>query len=289
MENDTTEDTEDTEKLNSVISVTSVVKRIPTALTIAGSDSSAGAGLQADLKTFAAHGVYGISVVTAITAQDTSGIQAVYEVPSEIVASQIDAVANDIEIHATKIGMLATAAIVREVVRAIERRSLSNIVLDPVMIATSGELLLSREAIPIVRSDLLRLATVVTPNAAEAALLAEMPVTTAAEARQAAERIIALGARAVIVKGGHLREAEAVDVLMDESGCHELRGPRVETGSTHGTGCTFAAAVAANLALGRPLRESAEQAKTYVTAALRHRLAIGHGRGLLDHFWAHDR
>ena len=260
-----------------------------TALTIAGSDSSAGAGLQADLKTFAAHGIYGTSVVTAVTAQNTSGIQAIYEVPSEIVSSQIDAVASDIAIHATKIGMLATAAVVQAVVRALERWSLPNIVLDPVMIATSGERLLSRESIPIMKSDLLRLAAVVTPNAAEAAILAEMPVTTVADARQAAERIVALGAQAVIVTGGHLQETEAVDLLVDESGFHELRGPRVETGPTHGTGCTFAAAVAANLALGRSLRASAEQAKTYVAAALRHPLAPGRGRGLLDHFWTCDR
>jgi hydroxymethylpyrimidine/phosphomethylpyrimidine kinase len=262
---------------------------VQTALTIAGSDSGAGAGLQADLKTFAAHRVYGTSVVTAVTAQNTSSVRAIFEVPVEVVTSQIDAVAADIEIHATKIGMLATAAVLRAVARALERWSLANVVLDPVMIATGGEPLLSRDAIPIMRSELLRLATVVTPNAAEAALLAEMPVTTAADARRAAERILAQGPRAVIITGGHLQEVEAIDVLMDASGCHELRVPRVETGATHGTGCTFAAAVAANLALGRSLRDSAEQAKRYVTGALQHRLAIGHGRSPLDHFWARDR
>jgi len=256
-----------------------------TALTIAGSDSSAGAGIQADLKTFAAHGVYGMSVVTAVTAQNTTGVRAIHEIPAEVVVSQIDAVADDIEIHATKIGMLATIAIVRAVIVSLGRWSLPNIVLDPVMIAKSGDPLLSHDAIALVRSDLLPLAAVVTPNAAEAAALADMPVTTAADARRAAERIRRLGPRAVIVKGGHLNEIDAVDVLLDEAGYHELRRPRVDTRATHGTGCTFAAAIAANLALGGSLHESADQAKQYVTAALHHGLAIGHGQGPLDHFW----
>lgn len=256
------------------------------ALTIAGSDSSAGAGLQADLKTFAACGVYGVSVVTAITAQNTAGVRAIHTIPSEIVTSQIDAVANDIPIDATKLGMLATAEIVRAVVASIARWSLGNVVVDPVMQATGGEALLSPDAVALVRSDLLRLATVVTPNAAEAAVLAEMPVVTVRDARQAAERILALGAGAVIVKGGHLVEAEAIDVLVDRSGVHQLSGPRVKTRSTHGSGCTFAAAIAANLALGRSVRESAERAKRYVSAALEHGLSIGHGQGPLDHFWS---
>lgn len=257
-----------------------------TALTIAGSDSSAGAGLQADLKTFAACGVYGVSVVTAITAQNTVGVRAIHAIPSDIVTSQIDAVADDIPVDATKTGMLATAEIVRVVVASIERWSLGNVVVDPVMQATGGEALLSPDAVALVRSDLLRLATVVTPNAAEAAALAEMPVVTVRDARRAAERILALGARAVIVKGGHLDEAEAIDVLVDHSGVHQLSGPRVKTPSTHGSGCTFAAAIAANLALGRSVRESAERAKRYVSAALEHGLSLGHGHGPFDHFWS---
>ena len=254
-------------------------------LTIAGSDSSGGAGLQADLKTFAACGVYGASVVTAITAQNTVGVRAIVPVPLEAVASQIDAVADDIQIDATKLGMLATADIVRTVTAAIERWSFRNVVLDPVMLATSGEPLLSRDGVAALRSDLVRLASVVTPNAAEAAVLAGLPVVTARDARVAAERILALGAGAVVVTGGHLEETDAIDVLVDRTGCWQFSGPRVGAGSTHGTGCTFAAALAANLALGRSLRESTEEAKRYVAAALAHCLSIGHGRGSLDHFW----
>ena len=257
-----------------------------TVLTIAGSDSSAGAGVQADLKTFAASGVYGTSVITAITAQNTVGVRSIFPMPAEIVVSQLDAVADDIEIHATKIGMLATIDIVRAGRTGIERWSLRNIVLDPVMIATSGEPLLSDEGVALLRSDLVRLAAVVTPNAAEAAVLAGIPVLTAADACLAAQRIFALGPRAVIVKGGHLDEVNAIDVLLDESGCHQLTGPRVKTSSTHGGGCTFAAAVAANLALGRTVRQSAEEAKKYVTGALQHGLSIGQGHGPLDHFWS---
>ena len=255
------------------------------ALTIAGSDSSAGAGLQADLMTFAACGVYGTSVVTAVTAQNTVGVRAIHALPSDIVTSQIDAIAEDMQIDATKLGMLATAEIVRAVVAGLERWALGRVVLDPVMLSTSGEALLSRDAVALLRSDLLRLATVVTPNAAEAAVLAEMPVVTVPDACQAAECILALGARAVIVKGGHLDEAEAIDVLLDHSGVHQLSAPRVKTRATHGSGCTFAAAIAANLALGRSVRASAEEAKRYVTAALQHGLSIGHGPGPFDHFW----
>jgi hydroxymethylpyrimidine/phosphomethylpyrimidine kinase len=258
---------------------------MPTALTIAGSDSSAGAGVQADLKTFAAHGVYGTSVVTAITAQNTLGVRSIHLIPSEIVVSQIDAVADDLEIHATKIGMLASADIVRAVARGIERWSLRKVVLDPVMMAKSGDSLLSDDALALMRSELLHLTTIVTPNAAEAAVLAGMQVVTADDACRAAAKILALGPQAVIVKGGHLKEPQAIDVLVDHSGCHQLSGPRVDTRSIHGTGCTFAAALAANLARGRSIGESAEEAKRYVTLTMRHALAIGQGHGLLDHLW----
>lgn len=258
---------------------------IPVALTIAGSDSCGGAGIQADLKTFAAHGVYGASAITAITSQNTLGVQAIHELPAEVVVSQIEAVVEDLEIQATKTGMLASKPIVKAIVALLERRSLPNVVVDPVMIAKSGDSLLSREALDVVQYELLRLATVVTPNAAEAAVLADMPVITVADARRAAERILELGSRAVIVKGGHLGDQDAVDVLVDERGYHELRGRRLQTQATHGTGCTFAAAIAANLALGCSLRESADRAKQYVTAALQHGLPIGHGHGPLNHFW----
>lgn len=259
---------------------------IPTALTIAGSDSSAGAGLQADLKTFAAHGVFGLSVVTAVTAQNTAEVRLVHEVPGPIVAAQFDAITDDFEIHAVKIGMLAGPDVVRAVVACLERRALPNVVFDPVLLATSGRRLLSPDALALVRSSLLGRVDVVTPNAEEAAALAGHSVTTVADAWRAARRIRALGPRTVIVTGGHLAGPDAVDVVVDDAGGDELRAPRLETTSTHGTGCTFAAAVAANLACGRPARAGANLAKQYVTAAIQHGLPLGRGHGPLDHFWA---
>jgi hydroxymethylpyrimidine/phosphomethylpyrimidine kinase len=259
------------------------------ALTIAGSDSGGGAGIQADLKTFAAHGVYGTCAVTAVTAQNTTGVRLIHELPADVVAAQIDAVLDDIEIHAVKIGMLASAAIVRAVVTRLSDRPQANVVLDPVIAATSGARLLTPEAVAILRSDLLPLARVVTPNAEEAGVLTGLTVSGVADARRAAERLRALGASAVIVTGGHLDERDAVDVICDDSGCLELRGPRVEARPSHGTGCTFAAAVAANLAHAHPLRASAELAKHYVADALRHTVAIGRGRSPLDHFWNRHR
>jgi len=262
---------------------------MPTALTIAGSDSSAGAGIQADLKTFAAHGVYGTCAITAVTAQNTVGVRLVHELPPDVVTAQIEAVADDIEIQAVKIGMLAGPAIAGAVAASLRRHAWGAVVLDPVMTASRGGRLLSAEAFDVVRTELLSLALVVTPNAGEAAALAGMEVATVADARQAAARIRALGPRAVVVKGGHLREDEAVDVLLDETGYAELRGPRVIAGPAHGTGCTFAAAIAANLALGSALRPAVEQAKRYVAAALGRGLSIGRGHHPLDHFWAHHR
>jgi hydroxymethylpyrimidine/phosphomethylpyrimidine kinase len=261
----------------------------PVVLTIAGSDSSGGAGIQADLKTFAAHDVYGTCALTAVTAQNTREVRRVHALPPDLVTAQIDAVADDIDIHAVKIGVLADAAVASAVAAALTRRQLPNIVLDPVMRASDGRPLLAPGAIAIVRAALLPLALVVTPNAAEAAVLAGFDVVTPADARRAAERIRALGPRAVIVKGGHLRGDEVVDVLVDGTGCLELRGPRVAGGATHGTGCTFASALAAHLAHGRPLRAAAEQAKQYVAAAIGRGLAIGHGHGPLGHFEARRR
>jgi len=256
-----------------------------TALTIAGSDSGGGAGIQADLKTFAAHRVYGTSAITAVTAQNTLGVTAVQALPADVITAQIEAIAGDIGVDAVKTGMLATAAIVEAVAAAIDTLELPNVVVDPVIIAHGGDRLLEDEAVAAMKSKLLRRALVVTPNANEAEILAEMPVNSLDAARKAAKRILALGPNAVIVKGGHLPGAEAVDLLYDGHTFFELRGPRIETQNTHGTGCTFSAALAANLALGRPLRAAAEHAKQYVSGAVRAGFAVGHGCGVLDHFW----
>jgi hydroxymethylpyrimidine/phosphomethylpyrimidine kinase len=254
------------------------------ALTIAGSDSGGGAGIQADLKTFAAHGVYGTSAITAITAQNTLGVTAVHTVPADIVAAQIEAVVSDIGTDAVKTGMLATAAIVEAVVAAIEDLDLPSVVVDPVMVAKGGSRLLDDEAIETMRTELLPRAMVITPNAEEAAALLNDEVRTLDQARAAARRLKALGPGAVIVKGGHLDGAMAIDVLFDGVRFTELRAPRIDTTSTHGTGCTFASAIAANLALGLDLKTAAERAKSYVTEAIRHAPRIGQGHGPLGHF-----
>jgi hydroxymethylpyrimidine/phosphomethylpyrimidine kinase len=256
-----------------------------TALTIAGSDSGGGAGIQADLKTFAAHGVYGTSAITAVTAQNTVGVSGAVALSADFVTAQIEAVAGDIALHATKTGMLATAAIVEAVAAAIEELELPLVVVDPVMIAKSGDRLLDTDAVETLKRELLPRAFVVTPNLPEAEVLVGRPVSSVAEMRDAASRLHGLGAGAVIVKGGHGAGDEVVDVLFDGSTWVELRTPRIATKNTHGTGCTFASAVAANLALGLPLARAAEAAQQYVAGAIRHALAIGHGHGPLDHFW----
>lgn len=260
-----------------------------TALTIAGSDSGAGAGIQADLKTFAAHEVYGTSAITAITAQNTLGVTGIFALPADMVTAQIEAVAGDIAPDATKIGMLANAAIVEAVAAAIDDLDLPLVVLDPVMVARGGDVLLDADAVGGMRAELLRRATIVTPNAMEAAHLIGAPVRTLDQARDAARRIHDMGARAVLVKGGHLESEDAVDVLWDGQAFHQLRAARVSTRHTHGTGCTLASAIAANLALGRPLVEAVSRAKAYVTGAIAHGLPLGHGHGPVDHFWQRNR
>ena len=255
-----------------------------TALTIAGSDSGAGAGIQADLKTFAAHGVYGTTAITAITAQNTLGVTAVLALPTDIVTAQIEAVVSDIGADAVKTGMLATAAIVDAVAAAIESLSLPNLVVDPVMVAKGGDRLLQEEAIAAMRAELLPRATIVTPNRSEAELLAGLSIRTVADARNAAKRLRDLGCAAVLIKGGHLDDDDAVDVLYDGSEFLELRAARIVTRHTHGTGCTFAASIAANLALGYELFEAARRAKEYVTEAIRTAVGIGRGHGPLNHF-----
>jgi hydroxymethylpyrimidine/phosphomethylpyrimidine kinase len=256
-----------------------------TALTIAGSDSGGGAGIQADLKSFAAHGVYGASAITALTAQNTRSVRGVFAVPPEFVVAQIDAVASDITVHATKTGMLATPEIVEAVAQALSRWAFPHVVVDPVMVAKSGDQLLAEAAVQGVRRDLVPRASVITPNRMETEVLLGRPVLTRADARDAARRLVDLGAGAAVVKGGHFDEVEVVDLLFDGSTFHEFRHPRQQTRHTHGTGCTFAAALAANLALGHALPDAVQRTTDYVAGAIAHGLAIGGGHGPLDHFW----
>jgi len=257
---------------------------IPKAMTIAGSDSGGGAGIQADLKTFAALGVYGASTLTAITAQNTVAVTAVHELPVDLIDAQIDAVVTDIGVDAVKTGMLSSAAIVETVAAAVQRHALVNLVVDPVMIAKSGDALLRPEAVNALRDRLLPLAAVVTPNLPEAETLTGLSITTAADIRRAAEQIVGRGARAVVVKGGH-RDGPAVDLFYDGVRFQEFTAPRLDTRNTHGTGCTFAAAVAAGLARGQDLIAAVAQAKDYVTEAIRHSYPLGQGHGPLHHFY----
>lgn len=252
-----------------------------TALTIAGSDSGGGAGIQVDLKTFTAHGVFGTSAVTAITAQNTLGVTAWQAVPADLVTAQIEAVFGDIGVDGVKTGMLANAAIVEAVAAAIESLDLPRVVVDPVMIAKGGARLLDDEAVGTMCAELIPRAYLVTPNAEEAAALAGVPVRTLNDAREAAKRIAALGPGAVIVKGGHLDSADAIDIFYDGRDLIELRAERIDTRHTHGTGCTFSSAITANLALGLPLAESVARAKTYLTEAIRQAPGLGRGRGPL--------
>jgi len=257
------------------------------ALTIAGSDSSGGAGIQADLKTFAALGVYGTSTITAVTAQNTLGIIAVEPLVADLVTAQIEAVAGDIELQATKTGMLATAAIVEAVAATIAEMEFPNLVVDPVMIAKGGDRLLREDAIATIRAELLRRAEVVTPNVPEAEVLAERTIGSIADMHDAGRRIRDLGARVVVVKGGHLDTgADVVDVVCTDRGDFEMHGPRIPTVHTHGTGCTFAAAIAARLARGETLDEAIRGARAYLEGAIRHAPGLGAGHGPLGHFWA---
>ncbi len=258
---------------------------LPIAMTIAGSDSGGGAGIQADLKTFAALGVYGVSAITAITAQNTLGVTAIHEVPTAVIAAQIEAIITDIGADAVKTGMLASSAVINTVARELKRHRVQRLVVDPVMVAKGGDRLLQEEAVEALRTVLLPLATVVTPNTPEAEVLTGMTIRTNEDAREAARRILGMGARSVVVKGGHLEGAEAVDTLYDGNSFREYRSPRFPTKNTHGTGCTFASAIAAGLAKGLSVPEAVAQAKAYVTSAIKADLQIGHGHGPLDHFW----
>ena len=247
------------------------------ALTIAGSDSGGGAGVQADLRTFAAHGVYGLTAVTAVTAQSSRGVAAVHAVPAAVVASQIETAVTDFGARAVKTGMLVNAAIVEAVAAAVARLELPNLVVDPVLHASRGTPLLDAEGIAALRTRLLPLARVVTPNRPEAERLTGRTITSARDAAGAARRIHAMGADAVIVTGGHLPGGTVIDVLFDGGEVVEIPGPRIATANSHGTGCTYAAAVAAALALGRPLPEAARAAKRHVEHCLRHPPGTGRG------------
>ena len=256
-----------------------------TALTIAGSDSGGGAGIQADLKTFAAHGVHGVCAVTAITAQSTVGITTVEAIGAGIVAAQIEAVVADFDVRAIKTGMLASREVVATVCDALEALADIPLVVDPVIFATSGDRLLDDDAVEHIRRRLLRRARLVTPNRPEAEMLAGMPIASLEDARRATGQIRARGIAAVLITGGHLDGPESVDVLDDGNGLVELRGPRLESRSTHGTGCTFSAAVTAALARGQGLGDAVAGAKRYVEGAIRHAEPLGRGHGPLNHFW----
>jgi hydroxymethylpyrimidine/phosphomethylpyrimidine kinase len=258
--------------------------RLPVALTIAGSDSGAGAGIQADLKTFAALGVYGLTVVTAITAQNTLGVRAVQEIDPDFVRAQLDAVAEDFAIGALKTGMLSNAAIIETIAAGIQRHRLEPLVVDPVMIAKSGDRLLREDAVEALRRRLLPLAAVVTPNIPEAEVLAGRPIRTRDDRLNAARAIMELGAHAVVIKGGHSDDDPIVDLLVDANGVREYAAPRIVTTSTHGTGCTFSAAVTAGLASGLDLEDGVAAARDYVSRALAGAPGLGHGHGPLNHF-----
>ena len=258
---------------------------IKQALTIAGSDSGGGAGIQADLKTFHAHGVYGASVVTAITAQNTVAVTRAFDLPLDLIESQLDAVFDDLDIAAAKTGMLSSAGIVETVAGALRDRRLERLVVDPVMISKSGYKLLRDDAIESLKKNLLPLALVVTPNIHEAELLSGLRIDSADKMKLAARRIREYGPRNVLVKGGHASFDRATDILYDGQKFHEFASEFVETKNTHGTGCTYSAAITARLALGEPLFSAIEHAKTYITKAIAHALPIGKGHGPTNHFY----
>jgi hydroxymethylpyrimidine/phosphomethylpyrimidine kinase len=263
----------------------------PIALTIAGSDPSAGAGIQADLKTFAALGVYGASVITALTAQNTQRVFAIHDVPAEFVGAQLDAIFSDLEVGAIKIGMVSSRAVIAAIADGLARwrngGGVGKVVLDPVLAASSGASLLAPDALDALKRLLIPCALLVTPNLDEAARLLDLPLARdEAAMHEQGERLLALGAQAVLIKGGHGGGVESVDLLMDKTGSTRLASARVATRNTHGTGCTLAAAITAGLAKGLPLSDAVRSAKSYVTAALTaaDRIKVGSGHGPLNHF-----
>jgi hydroxymethylpyrimidine/phosphomethylpyrimidine kinase len=261
----------------------------PIAVTIAGSDSGGGAGIQADLKTFSALGVYGASVITALTAQNTKGVTAIHDVPASFVAQQIDAVFSDLDVGAVKIGMVSQAAVIEAIADGLVRWRQSKVVVDPVMVATSGGRLLAPDAIDVLKRVLIPRALVITPNLLEAAALLDVPLArNETEMREQGERLLALGARAVVIKGGHGTGAESVDLLVEPAVLTRFAAGRVATKNTHGTGCTLSSAIAAGLAKGLALADAVRAAKAYITDALAaaERIKIGSGHGPVHHFHA---
>jgi len=264
---------------------------MPIALTIAGSDSSGGAGIQADLKTFAALGVYGASVITALTAQNTNGVSGIHLVPADFVTAQMDAVFSDLDVKAVKIGMVGQLATVDAIVVALKRWSPKHVVLDPVMVATSGDRLLAADAAEALLTKLIPRASLITPNLPEAAALLDEPV---AESKTSIERqgkrLLAMGCPAVLIKGGHGQGAESIDYLVRGNGIIALTAPRIATKNTHGTGCSLSSAIAAGLARGEDMETAVRNAKVWVSAAIAaaDRLGVGHGNGPIHHFHAFD-
>ena len=257
------------------------------ALTIAGSDSGGGAGIQADLKTFSALGVYGMTAITAITVQNTKGVYGYEALAPQLVDDQIRAVTNDIGVDAAKTGMLANTGIVRAVAAAVEELEIPNLVVDPVFVSKHGQVLLAEDAVEELRTRVLPLAALVTPNLSEASGLTGMAVGAKDEMRRAADAILALGAGAVLVKGGHLEAStEAADLFVSGGAEEWLTTDRIDTPNTHGTGCTLSSAIAAHLALGWDLLESVRAGKVFVTEAIRHSLEIGEGIGPVDQLWS---
>ena len=255
------------------------------ALTIATSDSGGGAGVQADIKAIQANGVFALSVLVALTAQNTKTVTMIHPLPREIIEAQIDAVFDDFEISGMKTGMLFSAEIAKIVSDKLRALNVRNLVVDPVMISKSGCVLLKPDAIEQVKRELLPLATVVTPNIHEAQRLAEMTIKTTSDVREAARRIQRFGCQAVLIKGGHLAAAPATDLLYDGKTFDTVSAEFIETRNTHGTGCTYSAAIAAHLALGEDLMSAVKAAKVYITEAIRHSLSIGHGQGPTNHFY----
>jgi hydroxymethylpyrimidine/phosphomethylpyrimidine kinase len=264
---------------------------VPIALTIAGSDSSGGAGIQADLKTFAAFGVYGASVITALTAQNTQGVRGIHPVPADFVTAQLEAVFDDLDVLAVKIGMVAQPATIGAIAAGLSRWKPKHVVLDPVMVATSGDRLLSADAVGRLRHDLFPLATLITPNLPEAAALLEENVATdAAAIAGQGRRLLASGARAVLIKGGHGQGSESIDYLFTSDDVMAVAAPRIPTKNTHGTGCSLSSAIAANLAKGEPLEQAVRLAKTWISAAIAAAdgLGVGKGHGPIHHFHRFD-
>lgn len=260
---------------------------MPIALTIAGSDSSGGAGIQADLKTFAAFGVYGASVITALTAQNTTGVSAIHQVPQDFVTAQIDAVFSDLDVKAVKIGMVAQLATMDAIVAGLARWSPRHVVLDPVMVATSGDRLLAAGAVAALRTKLIPRAALITPNLPEAAALLDEPLAVSEAAiEDQGKRLLSMGCAAVLIKGGHGPGSESIDYLVTGSGVVVLAAPRIATKNTHGTGCSLSSAIAAGLAKGEEMETAVRHAKAWVSAAIAaaDRLGVGHGHGPIHHF-----